>query len=343
MSEAHSESVDYTGPICIRMIIYGVSTMSLAGETATIDTFVRAESDTYFKMMVEKGRFGKFGHLREPPTPDQPTVVRPNRDTLYSVAVFDLTNPVTISLPNTAGRYMAMQAINQDHYTKLVVSAPGSHTLTRAQIGTRYVLVVIRTLVNATDMIDVARATSLQDQIEWKQAAIGGFRVPNWDLKSLTSIRKHLKGLGATLSDSRKTFGDVAEVDPIRHLIGTAIGYAGNPETMALHLNVVPEMNDGVTPHLLTVKDVPVDGFWSISLYNADGFFEQNDMGAYVISDRTAKKNADGSVTIHFGGDSKADNYLPVMKGWNYTVRLYQPRKELINGTWSFPVSVAVK
>ncbi|CDM56385.1 hypothetical protein LPU83_0705 [Rhizobium favelukesii] len=55
-------------------------------------------------------------------------------------------------------------------------------------------------------------------------------------------------------------------VDPARHLIGTATGWGGNPEKDATYLNVTPEKNDGKTVYELTVKDVLVDGFWSISV-----------------------------------------------------------------------------
>ena len=75
-----------------------------------------------------------------------------------------------------------------------------------------------------------------------------------------------------------------------------------------------------------------MDGFWSVSLYNADGYFEKNDSNAYSFNNITAKKDGDGGVTIHFGGDPKQSNYLSIMKGWNYTVRLYLPRKEVLNG-----------
>lgn len=52
----------------------------------------------------------------------------------------------------------------------------------------------------------------------------------------------------------------------------------------------------------------------------------------------TAKKDADGSVTIQFGGcDGKTPNCLPIMKDWNYMVRLYRPRPEILEGTWKFP------
>jgi hypothetical protein len=92
------------------------------------------------------------------------------------------------------------------------------------------------------------------------------------------------------------------------------------------------------TVHKLTVKDVPVAGFWSISLYNAKGFFEKNDLNAYSLNNLTAKPNADGSFTVQFGGCQKDTlNCLPIMAGWNYTVRLYRPRKEIIDAIWKFP------
>jgi hypothetical protein len=133
-------------------------------------------------------------------------------------------------------------------------------------------------------------------------------------------------------------FGAENEVDPIRHLLGTAFGWGGNPEQDALYLNVTPEQNDGETVHVLTVKDVPVDGFWSISVYGADGYFHKNDLDAYALNNITAKKDDDGSVTIYFGGAPKAArNILPITPGWNYLVRLYRPRQEILNGTWKFP------
>ena len=111
---------------------------------------------------------------------------------------------------------------------------------------------------------------------------------------------------------------------------------AAIPTKDAIYLNVTPPKNDGKTVYTLTVKDVPVDGFWSISLYNAEGYFEKNAYDAYSLNNITAKKNADGSVTIQFGGcDGKTPNCLPIMPGWNYTVRLYRPRAEILNGTWN--------
>jgi hypothetical protein len=105
-----------------------------------------------------------------------------------------------------------------------------------------------------------------------------------------------------------------------------------------VYLNVTPEKNDGTTVHRLSVKDVPADGFWSITVYNAKGFLEANPFNAYVVNNVTARKSADGSVGVQFGEcDGKIPNCLPVTRGWNYTVRLFRPRAEVLSGQWRFP------
>jgi hypothetical protein len=254
--------------------------------------------------------------------------------------VVDLdAGPVTISLPDAGNRFRSLIVINEDHYVVGNIEyRAGDYTYDKQGVGTRYALIGLRTLVDPGDPKDVEQVHALQDAAKMSQAAPGKFETPNWDQASEKKVRDALVVLGSTLPDFKGAFGSKEQVDPVRHLTGTAAAWGGNPDKEAFYLNVTPAKNDGSTVHKLTVKDVPVDGFWSISLYNAEGYFQKNDFNAYSINNLTAKKNNDGSVTVQFGGcDGKLPNCLPIMPGWNYTVRLYRPRADVLNGTWRFP------
>ena len=312
----------------------------------TVKSFTRAETDVYFANIVKLGGFGAFHHYRVPTAIDQQTVVRMNRDTLYSACVFDLdAGPVTITLPDTGKRFMSLLAITEDHYAPPVVYAPGTYTFDKAGIGTRYVALAIRTFVNAGDPADIEAVHALQDRVEARQADAGTFEIPNWDPVSQGRIRELLTALAAMGGETteRKMGASAADVDPVLHLIVTATGWGLNPPEAAVYDGVFPTANDGTTAHTLTVKDVPVDGFWSITVYNAKGFMEANPQEAYSANNVTTKPNADGSVTIRFGGDPGQPNYLAIMPGWNYVARMYRPRREIVDGTWKFPVAQPVK
>ncbi|WP_454837983.1 DUF1254 domain-containing protein [Pseudomonas mohnii] len=303
-----------------------------------VDNFTRAETDTYFAKTVNEGGFGKLQHDRLPASIDDQKVVRMNRDTLYSSGVFDLsTGPLTIMLPSANKRFVSMQVISEDHYVVDIAYGPGTRTYDQAKVGTRYVFVIIRTLVNPQKPDDVDAAHKVQDSIQVAQKAAGRFEVPHWDPVTQDKARDALSALGS-LGGIGVMFGTKQEVDPISHLIGAAIGWGGNPPYAATYVSGYPLQNDGKTIYSLNVKDVPVDGFWSISVYNSSGFFEKNSLNAYSLNNLTAKGNADGSYTVQFGGCSTGrTNCLPIVAGWNYTVRLYRPRKPILDGSWTFP------
>lgn len=311
----------------------------------TAENFTRAETDMFFALSALKdGAFGKFLHRRNVMGVDDQFVVRGNRDTLYSVAVFDLdASPVTITMPDPGLRFQALQIIDQDQYVPNVFYGKGSHTLTREDIGTRYVGVAVRTLVDPNDPEDLEEATALQDAIVVEQDKVGSFEIPNWDPASQKKIRDALLVLAESLPDTRRAFGPRGTVDPVRFLIASASAWGGNPDKDALYLNFTPAKNDGITTYRLEVKDVPVDGFWSISVYNAEGYYAKNAYDAYTLNNLTAMTGEDGAIVVQFGGcDGKIANCLPITPGWNYMVRLYRSRPEILSGEWQFPEAQAV-
>lgn len=333
-------------PACLAGLTFAAAAAAQSPQPVTIDNFVRAESDTYLASFLrESGGLGQFSHRREVASIDNQTVIRLNRDTLYSSAVFDLdAGPVTVTLPDMGSRFMSMMVVSQDHFVPVVFYTPGPHEITRELVGTRYAVVAVRTLVDPGDPADLKAVHALQDGITARQAGAGTFEVPSWDPVSQKKVRDALLVLASTTSGFRGAFGKPDEVDPVRHLLGAAAGWGGNPDRDAVYEGMTPEKNDGVTVHRLVVKDVPVDAFWSVSVYNAQGYFEKNDLGAYTINSITGTRAADGATTIQFGGcDGQVPNCIPVMKGWNYTVRLYRPRAEILDGSWKFPVAQPVE
>jgi hypothetical protein len=97
----------------------------------------------------------------------------------------------------------------------------------------------------------------------------------------------------------------------------------------------------GCNAYTITFKDVPVRAFWSLTVYREkDKQLVPNDEQKYRVSDKSATADPDGSVTIHLGGDSAANNYLPLpadCKKWYTLIRLYEPEEAILNGSWEVP------
>jgi hypothetical protein len=244
--------------------------------------------------------------------------------------------PVTIELPENNGRYQSIMIVSQNH-SIWGFNGPKKGTLTIEKVGSRYALLCIRTFVDPNDAADVASAQKLQDMVQLQQDDIGSFEVPDWKLEEVEEMRNTINVVGSTVKNWGKAFGVKEELDPVYWVLGAAYGWGALPEKDATYQNFVPEQNDGNTPYTVTVKDVPVDAFWSVTLYDDKGWMPINEYNAYSFNNVTAKKKKDGSITIHFGGDPTAENFLPIVPGWNYIVRLYRPRQEILDGSWTFP------
>ena len=164
--------------------------------------------------------------------------------------------------------------------------------------------------------------------------------MPDWDPVSQKKVRDALIALCATLPDTKRH---------VRHrgaksircgdLIGAAVGVGRQPrEGRAVpHGEPAAERRHHRAP--TDGRDVPVDGFWSVTVYNKDGFFTENPQNAYSLNNIVVAKES-----RRIGGDPvrrmrrvTVPNCLPITPGWNYLVRLYRPRAEVLDGSWTFP------
>lgn len=314
--------------------------MTDAPVPVTFANFAEIETARMFAAIAASaGGSNRWNHYRVPTPIDQQTVIRMNRDTLYSAAIIDVSEGATITVPNAGGRYVSVMLVNEGHYINRVLHTPGVHSLAADDLGSDFVLAATRILVDSEDPDDVAVVNALQDSLALTSTGGREFSVPVFDEASFTETREAILTLAKGLGGLERAFGRAEDVDPVRHLLGTAAGWGGLPESEAFYINVDPRLPVG--EYTLRVGDVPVDGFWSVSLYDAQGYFAPNDAGAYSVNSVTGVRDPDGSITVRFGGDPALPNVLPLTQGWNYLVRLYRPRPEVLDGTWTFP-SLAV-
>jgi hypothetical protein len=303
----------------------------------TAENFVQAETARMMTdLMAVAGGINQWSHNRAPTPLDQQTVIRMNRDTLYSLAVVDLADGATVTMPDTGERYSSLMVVNQDHYVNRIIHEPGDHHLTVDEFDTRYVALGVRILADPADPADVAATNALQDKLAIRAGSAEPLAMPDYAPESFAPVRDALLVLAGTISGYERAFGRREDVDPIRHLLGTAGGWGGLPESEAFYVNV--SLGAPVGEYQIVVRDVPVDAFWSISVYNAQGFFEPSDHGGCSLNSLTAQKESDGSVVVHLGKcEDERTNCLHLVGGCNYIVRLYRPHHEILDGSWTFP------
>ncbi len=311
-------------------------------ERVNVDNFVRAETNRMFDgLYADAGAVNTWFHHRAPASVEHQTVIRMNRDTLYSFAVADISAGATLTVPEHGERYVSVMIVNQDHYINEIFHDPGVYELSIDRHETPYVFVAARVLADPNDTNDLAIAAAIQDGLGLTAKSAQPFVMPDYDEDSFAETRQAILTLAAGVRSADRMFGTNDDVDPVHHLLGTAAGWGGLPAKEATYLVVNAGLPVGQY-ELRVGNDVPVDAFWSISVYNADGFFEPNPSGAYSVNSITGERDADGSITVRFGDHGPdAPNSIPITDGWNYAVRLYQPRTEILNGTWKFPTITA--
>lgn len=307
----------------------------------TVNNYIRAETAGQFDRILKMtGGVNKLMSFRGPTPLDKQSVIRMNRDTLYSFAVVDISEGATLTMPENNGRYNSAMIVNEDEYINKVFYEPGTYDLSKDEFDTDYVLVAFRTLVNSSDPADIKKANEIQDKIAIQAKSSKPYTHPNFDEASYKELRNLLLGVSKFLPDSTGAFGSRENTDQVPHLLGAAFGWGGLPTEDAFYLNVNPDLPLG-SYQIDVPKDVPVKAFWSVSVYDKDGYFLKNDKGVYNINSASGQANPDGSMTVNLGGcdDASRLNCIPLSDGWNYVVRLYRPGEQVIDGSWTFPAA----
>ena len=314
-----------------------VTAMADDAVTVTINNYVQAVTSMQMNdyQKLAEG-VNKWFHLKTPVSIDKQTTIRMNRDTLYSFGIINVSKGATVTLPDAGKRYISLMVLNEYGYTNLVYYGKGTYELNPQNVGSDYALIFVRILVDSNDPKDVAIVNELQDKLEISAKADAPFTMPDWNMPSYKEMFDSLLQLFAILPNAERTFGTKAEVDPVRFLLGATGGFGGLPSKDATYINVQPDPTGKAFKMVL--KDVPVDGFWSVSVYNKEGYFFKSEHGASSINNLIATPSKDGSYTIYFGDckDEKV-NCLAIKDGWNFVVRLYRPEADILSSKWKLP------
>jgi hypothetical protein len=126
---------------------------------------------------------------------------------------------LTVTLPEGGKRFRSMIVITEDQYAPAVYYNAGKYTFTREKIGTRYLVLGLRTFFNQAILKISKQLMRCRIQRKTEQKAPGRFEVPNWDPVSQKKVRDALVVLYSTLPDQNHMFGTKEEVDPVRCLI----------------------------------------------------------------------------------------------------------------------------
>ncbi len=307
----------------------------------TRETYCRAESDRAFSnALLLTGGVNRFFHFRQVTPLDRQTVVRMNKDTLYSPAVVDTERGATLTVPEMPdGRYCSVMLVDNDHYSCGVIYTPGTHQLPQ---DTKFLGVLVRIqLLHPDDPADVALVNALQDRFTIEAASADPFPALQWDLTSLDELREAYNAEFATYDlypDGWMDRRGVAD-ENTRH-IGCAGAWGLFPNRDAVYLN-----HNGGLPsdgcHRATYEVPDNDAFWSLTVYGADGFMKTT---TNILNSTNTTMNPDGTFTVSFGSPEACGdvpNRLDAPEGWNFLMRVYRPGPSVLDGTYRLPDPVA--
>ena len=227
------------------------------GEHVNVDNFVVAETARMFAaLQAAAGGVNTFRHNSEPAPIDEQAVVRLNRDTLYSFAIADISAGATLTLPEAGDRYMSAMIVNESHLINRIFHTAGSFELTPEEFGSPHVLIAVRILADPDDEADLAVVEDLQKGISVEARSSAPFVLAEYDAESLEETRGALLTLAKGVGGYHGMFGTAEEISPVRHLIGTASGWGGLPESEAVYVGVDTALPPG--SYTMTMRDAPV-------------------------------------------------------------------------------------
>ncbi|CAM2995224.1 DUF1254 domain-containing protein [Vibrio rarus] len=317
------------------------------GEVTTKDNYAVYETARQYLKVQQAAGVNKFQHKRVLTPTDQQPVVRMNRDTFYSMAVINVSQGATVTLPEIPeGKYMSMEVITQDHRIQAMQYGAGTFDLS-THVGD-HVYIIVRT--DATFTKEEVHA--IQDKMRIDAKATEPFFAPQVKKSTFEEVERDLKTEMPVLlkrDGAQATFGMFTDPNDQskelytkeKYAVGAAIGWGG--AQMQDNIYEVSGNYPADVCHQATFDDPKNQAFWSVTVYNKQGFMFDD---VANVSSNTATKNADGTYTVSFGCGDDAPNNIKTKNDsgvFNLAFRHYMPSQKVRDGFRVIPLLKAVK
>jgi hypothetical protein len=291
----------------------------------TAENYVQAETDWNFAAQQAQAPINTWTH-NDRATEDNQTIIRSNVDVVYSLALIDVSEGATLSIPaRENGALQLIHYMDENHLTHGVIYAGESVTVTPDDLTSgNYVYILARTKIS--DDYEETKAAQQSMVIDANSAE--PYQAKGFDADEVIAYREKLIGevySGQVMPDAFNVFGatlnDVVYED---YYYGSAIGWGGLPPLHAQYTAFVKGQGSAAACQTITFPKPNLDyengGFFSLTTYNAASWIEGDN---FYIDYNRMKDNGDGTMTIDFNCDTPYS--VTVGEGWNGTFRLYKP------------------
>jgi len=285
-------------------------------------------------------------------------VVRPNSDTLYGFAFYEIgTGYLIVNMPKV-DRYQILTIWDIDHYITATHVGGDDKPFVVVKEGNPIPEGDYNVVITKTDRTIVQHRTLLMGagDLEAAQTLAAGITVtkvgtpaevegPYPFILSENKLKEmddfFNSRLGTIPWDNTIGYADNKNLDPMNVAQGVYEGLGMLAPNDARYAVVDTdadgnELKENQKYTLTVPADIPVEYFWSATVYDGNGFFVANEEKVYLANSTFADQNSDGSITVTFGNcEVKSVNCIPTTKDWNMTWRYYGPKDTIANGAWN--------
>jgi len=295
----------------------------------TAKEFIQAESRAFISNFIGRNGINNWFHFQALANKDDTWVVSPNNDTIYSIVAVNAKDGFTLVVPDVGERFVSVHILGENHMSPFYLYGGGTYKFTRDQFESDYLALGIRMGTDGTPEDVKHIVNDLQPQYKILHADSSD-TMTRPDTEKMLKVREAMIKEYDSLPD---TFGVMVDhtskvTDWEKFTYVTAGAWGLSPDHTAMYAPYSLDNVKGGQCYTATYPAVPVDAFFSITVYGQDKFL-MADHDNIVSSNQNAVVNKDGSFTVIYGNMDckvKGKNFLYTPQdNWSFLMRAYKP------------------